>query len=88
MMMFHQIIDVLLAVEASVHDELEFLQLEEINIFNEVLDGLYISDVTGKFPVINREHGFFTIQKCKVYLRERIPFFVLSILCLFYQCRV
>ena len=55
-MMLHQIIDVLFAVEASVHDKLEFLKLEEINILYKVLNSLYIGDVTCEFPVVNREH--------------------------------
>ena len=46
--MLHQVIYVLLTVEASVHDELEFLKFKEINILNEVLYSLNISDVICK----------------------------------------
>ena len=56
MMMLHQVIFVLLAVEASVHDKLELFKFKEIHILNEVLYSLNISDVTCQFPVVNREH--------------------------------
>ena len=51
-MMLHEVVDVLLTVEASVQHQLEFFKLYEVHILYEVFDGFYIGYVTRKFPVV------------------------------------
>jgi hypothetical protein len=55
-MMLHEVVDVFLAVEASVHDKLELVEFEEINILNEILYSLNIRDVACKLSVVYRKH--------------------------------
>ena len=85
MMMFHQIIDVLLAVKTTIHDQLEFFKIKEINIFDEIFNHLYIRDVSCKFSVVYRKPRLLAIKQSEVNLWKRITFFVLPILDLFYQ---
>ena len=54
--MLHKIVDVLLAVEASVHDKFKLVEFEEINILNEIFYSLNIRDVACKLSVVYREH--------------------------------
>lgn len=53
--MFHEVIDVPLTKETAVHHEAEFLHFQEVDVFQEILDGHDIQRVARHLPVVYRQ---------------------------------
>lgn len=53
--MFHEVIDVPLTKETTVHHEAEFLHFQEVDVFQEILDGHDIRRVARHLPIVDRQ---------------------------------
>ena len=87
MVVLHQLVDVLLAKEPSVHAELQFYEVEKIHVLDQVVNGFYIRNIARQFSVIPRQHGNFAKEECQIDLGKVISFFVLAIFHLLQQLR-
>src|SRR5664280_1353152 len=67
-----QRIDVVFAVKAAVHHQLNLLVVEKIHICQQVLDGFNIRNIPGKLSVIERKIGLLAKKKGQIDLRKRV----------------
>ena len=54
MVMLIEFIDVEFTVEASIHDQVDLIDLQEFKFFEQMADGFDIGYVAWKFPVVHR----------------------------------
>ena len=55
MVMLHQVINVLFAVEASVHNEAQFLHIQKINVQHQISYQADVCRISRKLAEINRK---------------------------------
>ena len=80
MVMLHKIVDVHLAVESPVHNQLQFFDFEKIYVLQKIFDCPDIWNVAGKLPVVHRQHGTFPTEHGQIDLRQIIALFVFFVL--------
>ncbi len=54
MVMRIELIDVVLTVEAAIHDQVDLVDVEEFQFFEQMLDGFNVGNIAGKFTVVYR----------------------------------
>jgi hypothetical protein len=60
-----EFIDVLLTVETTVQNDIDFLVVHDIEFMHQLLDVLYICDVAGTLSIIEGQSGFLFAISCK-----------------------
>lgn len=55
MVMLHQVINILLTVETSIHNEAQFLHIQEINVQHQISDQTDVCRISCKLAEINRK---------------------------------
>jgi hypothetical protein len=61
-----QAVDVISAVKAPVHNQINLVNIQEIKVCQHVLDSLYIGDITGQFAVVKRQIGLLPKKQSQV----------------------
>lgn len=69
-MLLKQSANVLCAVVPAVHDQFDLFISQGIQLPEQFLNGLDIRNVSRKFPVIERQPGFFTKDQSQINLRR------------------
>lgn len=79
MVLLHQIIDVLLTVKSSVHDQIRLNHLQEVNVLQKIGNRSDISRISRKLPVIHGKHGYFPIEQGEIDLLQIVSLFVFPV---------
>jgi len=83
-----EFVNVLLAVEPLVHDQLHLLRPQEVDLAQQSAHRRHVGDVPRQLPVVDRQTRFLAVQKQQVDLRKRIVILVVAVLHLLDQLRV
>ena len=79
-MVLEQVVDVVFTIVPAIHDHLYLRVPEELQIREQATDGLRIDDITGNFPIIEREIGLLAEDQSQFQLGQAVMLFVMTIL--------
>ena len=81
-------VDIVATVEATIHNELDLLIVQDIQFANELTNRFDVRYVPGKLPVIERQAAVLSEQESQVDLRKVFTVLVLAVLDLLYRFRI
>ncbi|MPM98076.1 hypothetical protein SDC9_145257 [bioreactor metagenome] len=73
------LVDIALTVKTPVHHQVDFADIQIVQLFEQVADRPDVRDVSRKLPVAYGEHRSLAVQQGKVDLWQQIMFLVVSV---------